>query len=231
MKLKSNITVAAIAAVAMTLLAGVARADDSQIKITEWMYKSADVANDGIGEFVEISNVGSTAVDLTGWSEDDSTGHPGVHSMSAFGVIAGGESVIMTEISVAAFRTEWNLDPSVKVISYGSKDNLGSSDAINIYNASNQLIDSLTYGSVGPTTSGTSGRPGSAAALGANNSALWVRSTIGDADNSYMSASGSVGSPGFSALAIAAVPEPSGVALVLAGMGVLGFARRGKKGR
>src|ERR1700748_541961 len=106
MKFNSRTT---LAAVALTLLAGAAHASDDQIQITEWMYKSANVATDGLGEFVEVSNVGSTAVDLTGWSEDASSGHPGTHSMSAFGVIAPGESVILTELDPATFRADWNL--------------------------------------------------------------------------------------------------------------------------
>ena len=55
-----------------------------------------------------------------------------------------GESVIGTEADAASFRTYWNLPASVKVIGYGSKDNLGRSDEINVYDGANALVDRLT---------------------------------------------------------------------------------------
>jgi predicted extracellular nuclease len=230
MKLISRAAALSIAATALFTLAGTARADDSQLRITEWMYKSADIPSDGKGEFIELTNIGTTSMDLTGWSQDDSTGHPGAHSMSSFGVIAAGESVVLTESDPDAFRATWHLDASVKVISYGGNDNLGSSDTINIYNASNQVVDSLVYGNLGPKTSGVSGRPDSLASLGAPGSgpALWVKSTVGDADHAVMATDGSIGSPGYTSL-VSAVPEPSGIALALAGLGMLAFSARRKK--
>ena len=55
------------AAAAATLLAS--SSSQAAIVITEWMY-SGD-------EFIEFTNTGSTAVDFTGWSYDDSTRTPG----------------------------------------------------------------------------------------------------------------------------------------------------------
>lgn len=221
----STSSLVALALFAIGGLASTAHADDNDIRITEWMYKS--VADKG--EFVEITNTGTQSVDLTGWSQDDSTGQPGVHSMSAFGVIAAGQSVILTEIDTTQFRTQWNLASSVEVIGYGSKDNLGSGDEINIYNSANTLIDRLTYGGSGPTTSGVSGRPGSFSALGANNASLWVRSAVGDVEGSWTSTVGDVGSPGHTSFVAAAVPEPETYALMLAGLGIVGMVLRRKQ--
>ncbi len=45
------------------------------IRITEYMYK-----NEGSpAEFVQFTNLGTTAVNMSTFSEDDSTGTPGVH--------------------------------------------------------------------------------------------------------------------------------------------------------
>ncbi|HEY0340045.1 MAG TPA: lamin tail domain-containing protein, partial [Steroidobacteraceae bacterium] len=61
----------ALLAVSGTALADtVSTAED--IRITEFMYKGEGSP----GEFVEFTNMGTTAVDMTGWSEDDSTRVP-----------------------------------------------------------------------------------------------------------------------------------------------------------
>ena len=71
----------------------------AQMRITEFLYSGAN------GEFVEFTNVGSTPIDMTGWSFDDATRHVGVHSLTGFGTVQPGESVIVTETSpVSAFR-------------------------------------------------------------------------------------------------------------------------------
>jgi predicted extracellular nuclease len=213
------------------LAAGVTNAAHADVRITEWMYNPV---NSG-GEFVELTNLGTTAIDFSGWSFDDNSRTPGSEDLSAFGVVAAGESVVFTESGAAAFATEWGLAPTVKVIG-GITNNLGRNDEINIYDANNALVDRLTYndqgsGDVkGPRTQGISGNPGSWAVLGANNASLWVLSSIGDAEGSWASASGDVGNPGVSSFAVAAVPEPESYAMLLAGLGLMGFIvrRRGK---
>ncbi len=89
--------------------------------ITEWAYQGSG------GEFMEFTNTGSTPVDMTGWSYDDNTQLPGSVSLSAFGIVAPGESVILADLTAAAFRTEWGLPASVKVIGENTQ-NLGRAD-------------------------------------------------------------------------------------------------------
>lgn len=214
--------------VAATLLTsamiGSAQAAVTGIKISEWMYNPVGSP----GEFVEFTNFGSTAIDLTGWSFDDNTRTAGSENLSGFGIIASGESVLFSEATAAAFRTAWNLSSSVKVIG-GSLNNLGRSDEINLYDSSNTLVDRLTFndqgtGTVkGPRTQGISGEAGSLAAIGVNDASQWKLSVVGDSESAYASVGGDIGSPGKTFLAphISAVPLPA--AAWLLGSGLLGF--------
>jgi predicted extracellular nuclease len=99
--------VACFAALAGFAIASPATA---QMRITEYMYSGAN------GEFVEFTNVGSSSIDMTGWSFDDDSETPGTVDLSAFGSIAAGESVILTETAAADCRTGWSLCDAVKVI-------------------------------------------------------------------------------------------------------------------
>lgn len=197
------------------------------VAITEWMYNPVG----SVGEFVELTNFGPTAVDFTGWSYDDDSRQPGSESLSAFGTVASGESVVFTEASASDFRTAWGLDSSVKVIG-GVSNNLGRNDEINIYDASNNLVDRLTFGDQNfpgtIRTQGVSGEPLSEAAIGANNPSLWHLASVGDAEGAYASIGNDIGSPGKTSFAsVAPVPVPA--ALWLLGSGLFGLAGIGRR--
>jgi hypothetical protein len=206
---------------AILAASGTALADTvADIRITEFMYKGEGSP----GEFVEFTNLGTTAVDMTGWSEDDSTRSPNKsgHSLSAFGVVQSGQSVIFTEAAPDAFRAAWGLSDSVKVIGPYSNDNLGNGDEINLYDNTGSLIDRLTYGS-DPRTDGVSAVPTSASVIGANNIAGWVLSQNG-VNGAYAALGGDIGSPGYSSFA--PVPLPAAAWLLLSGFGAFGLRRR-----
>lgn len=192
------------------------------VAITEWMYKG------GVAEFVEFTNLGGTAISLAGWSFDDDSRLPGVLDLSAFGTVAAGESVLITETDAAVFRSDWGLSADVKVIG-NYTNNLGNGDEINLFDAGGALIDRLTYDKTTLVTSDVSGRPGSRSVLGANSVAGWRLSAVGDDDGSWRSGAGSIGSPGTTQFATA-VPEPGTYALMLAGSACVGWAARRRRG-
>jgi hypothetical protein len=186
-----------------------------QIRITEYMYDGAP------GEYIEITNVGDAAIDLTGWSFDDSSRQPGSFSLSSLGIIQPNESAIITEVTPAVFRTTWYLPSTVKVAG-GNSQNLGRSDEINIYDASNTLVDRLTYNDQSmPSTIRTQNTSGWAERenLGANTISTWKLSTANDAQNSYLSTTGNLGNPGgyFIPLPRVKVVESGGTTVVAEG--------------
>lgn len=165
---------------------------DVQMRITEWMYSG------GGDEYVEFTNVGATPIDLTGWSYDDNSRLPGEFSLSGFGTVAPGESVVICEGTAAAFANDWGLPGTVKLLEL-YPNNLGRSDEINLFDSNDQLVDRLTYGDEAfpgsIRTQGASGWP-CTEVLGQNNVLPWTLSTLGDVQNSVASLNGDIGSPG-----------------------------------
>jgi predicted extracellular nuclease len=216
--------ISALSAAALSLSAAVSHAN---VQITEFEY-NGNGDGTGTAEFVELTNLGSTAVNFTGWSFDDSSRTPGSFSLSVLGIVAAGESVIISEGTAAAFRSAWGLGSLVKVAG-GNANNLGRSDEINIYDAGGTLIDRLTYGDqayAGTVRAATaSANPLSLASLASQTiTPNWVLATTGDSLGSFASVNGDVANPGVFLLA---VPEPSTYALLLAGLGlVAGVTRR-----
>ncbi|MEO6053175.1 MAG: lamin tail domain-containing protein [Chthoniobacterales bacterium] len=216
--------------VAIAAFSGAAQAAPL-IEITEFMYNGLGAGS--IGEYLELTNMGSTAINFSGWSFDDSTRTAGSQSLSAFGLVLPGQSVILTDDTAAHFKTNWGLGAAVVVIG-GNSDNLGRSDEINIYDASNVLVDRLTYndqgsGNVaGPRANGISDWA-PVGALAANNASLWRASTLVDGSGSHTSLAGELGSPGTYQFAPTPVPEPSVYALLIASIGLLLIVIRIKK--
>jgi hypothetical protein len=170
----------------------------AQMRITEYQYNGS--------EFVEFTNTGSTIIDMNGWSFDDDSRLPGTVSLSAFGQVRAGESVILCEATATAFRTLWNLCSNIKVIG-SNPANLGRADEINLFDASGTLADRLTYNDQGTAPLGGPRTDVSSAwvpqsAMGNNTHNAWVLSTLNDAEVSFAATSGGhTGSPGKSARA------------------------------
>jgi len=163
------------------------------MQITEFIYSGTD------GEFIEFTNLGTNAVDLTGWSFDNNSRTPGLFSLSGFGIVQPGESIILTESNAEAFRIFWGLPANVKIIG-GLTENLGRNNEINLYDNNGNLIDRLTYGD--ETFPGTVRTQNTSAWTELANldaqtiTANWKLSTVGDGQNSYVSLAGDIGNPG-----------------------------------
>jgi len=210
--MKMCVCAAALMVAAGSSLAGVGSTD---MRITEWMYSGLS------GEFIEFTNVGSSPIDMTGWSFDDDSTLPGVIDLSSYGVVQPGESVILTELLASEFSANWALPASVKVIG-GNVANLGRNDTINLFSGTT-LIDRLVFGDqniLGTIRTQNISGITLPSNLGTNNVAGWFFSSVGDAYGSRASALGDVANPG-----VAAIPTPGVLALVGAGA-VMALRRR-----
>ncbi len=163
------------------------------LQITEFMYDGAP------GEFIELTNLGSAALDLAGYSFDDSSRQAGSFPIGALGVVQPGQSVIITETDAASFRAAWNLGDDIAVLG-GLTHNLGRGDEMNIYDAAGQLVDRLTYGDqvfVGTVRTQNASASTPLDKLGADTiDTSWSLSTPGDSQNAITSGAGTIGSPG-----------------------------------
>jgi len=166
-------------------------ADTSQIRITEFMYQGTN------GEFFELTNLGLSPVNLTGWTFADSCERPDRFSLSGLGSVGPGQSVIVTDAPAGPFSTAWGL-AGVTVLTLASSE-LGRNDEIRIHNLSKALVDIIRYGD--ETFPGTvftqnvSGWP-RGDAIGNDQIGSWIRSSPNDAQSSETSSGGDVGNPG-----------------------------------
>lgn len=173
------------------------------IQLTEWMYSGNH------GEFVEFTNRGTQAIDLTGWVlKDDQIALPGF-SLSSLGTIQPGESFVVTDNVATNFRTAWNLAANTKILGeLGALgvggENYGRNDQIHIYDSGGVLIDRLFYGDQtypGTVRAQNVSAQAPCSAFGQNTIASWVLSSLGDAYGSVQSQPAvtnlrDIGSPG-----------------------------------
>lgn len=112
-------------------------------------------------DWFEITNTGSTAIDISGWKVDDNSNlFSAAVALSGVTSIAAGESVIFIEKGSAvdaatlinSFKSLWfgsNVPAAIQIGTYtGSGIGLGTSgDAVNIYNSSGVLQANVSFGS------------------------------------------------------------------------------------
>lgn len=122
-------------------------------EVAPWSSGNSPVGAD----WFEVTNVGGSAVDITGWKVDDSSeSFVAAVPLSGITAIAPGESVIFIETgdvatAAAAFRSTWfgaNPPPALQIGGY-SGGGVGLStggDAVNLYNSSGLLQARVFFG-------------------------------------------------------------------------------------
>lgn len=212
-----------LAAVATLLTAG-ASAAHAQVRITEIAPWASASSTPYKTDWFELTNFGGAAVDLTGWSMDDSSNGSAKVALTGISSIAAGESVIFTETAAtASFLNTWFGDHAPTGLQIGNYIGQGvglsqGGDAVNIFNASGNLQASLTFGSSDGLTQTFDN------AAGLNNASVSQLSVVG-VNGAFAAVNHlvEIGSPG---AITAAVPEPQTYALLLAGLGVFGVIAR-----
>ncbi len=222
-KLTSSLLAAAAGVLALT-----ATGAQAQVRITEvapWGSSTSAPAIPYATDWFELTNFGSTAVNISGWTMDDNSNGTAKVALTGITSIAAGESVIFTEnAATASFLSTWfgsKAPANLQIGNYtGSGVGLGQTgDAVNIFNASGVLQANVVFGAADATSPYQTFDN----AAGLNNTTISQLSVVG-VNGAFVAANDAVeiGSPG----RISAVPEPEGVALVLAALGVVGLVAR-----
>ncbi|MEK7948955.1 SdiA-regulated domain-containing protein [Luteolibacter soli] len=127
----------------------------SAIRVTEvapWSSGNSAVAAD----WFELTNTGSSAVNITGWKMYDSSGGFGsAGPLSGVTSIAPGESVIFVDgaSKVAGFSTNWfgaNPPSGLQIGSYSGPGLSTGGDAVTIYDPTGLVMASVTFGASTP---------------------------------------------------------------------------------
>ena len=118
------------------------------LAITEIMASSNDPNTLISDDWFEITNYGSSAVDLGGFSWDDNSWLPGTVVFPSM-VIAPGEAIVVAQIDSVnepAFRSAWNLGPWVQVLvnedfTIGQPGFSSSGDGVALFDTSSTPIE------------------------------------------------------------------------------------------
>ncbi|MGD1978071.1 MAG: lamin tail domain-containing protein [Akkermansiaceae bacterium] len=135
----------------------------AQLRITEVMSDSGHDDTRANGDWFEITNTGSSTVSLAGYSFDDDSADIGASGPFPPISLAPGASMIVLNESFTnalTFRTLWNIDPSVVILSNSQISNFpglgGGGDELYLFNGTNSnssIVDSYLFG---PATEGVS---------------------------------------------------------------------------
>jgi uncharacterized protein YjiK len=99
------------------------------------------------GDFFELYNYGTVAVDLTGWRWDDDSASFAEGLTSTFpavSIAAGQRLVVVNTLNADAFRTAWGLASTVPVVATGGPG-VGAGDAIVLFDSTGKVIASFNF--------------------------------------------------------------------------------------
>jgi hypothetical protein len=191
-------------------------------------------------DWFELTNTGTSMVNISGWKMDDNS-NAFANAVALRGVtsIAAGQSVVFiegnstgtTDATIDAnFKTAWfgsNIPAGLTIGNYGGSG-VGlsqTSDAVNIFDASGALVTRVDFNAstLGNTFDNAAGLRST---VGSPSTAISQLSANG-VNGAFVSSNGvEIGSPG----TIAAVPEPETYAMLMAGLGFMGFVSCRRKG-
>jgi hypothetical protein len=182
-------------------------------------------------DWFEVTNTGSSAVSIAGWSMDDNhDSFSAAVALTGVSSIAAGQTVVFVESTGttaaavdAAFESTWfgSSVPAGFTIGNYSGGNVGlsqSGDAVNLYNSSGAVMADVVFGSSSPT-SGTFDNT-----AGLNGVTLTTYSKVG-VDGAFLSKNGEIGSPGIDT-AVSTVPLPATAWLMMGGLLAMTYVAR-----
>lgn len=98
------------------------------------------------GDFFELYNYGSTAIDLTGWKWNDSAATTtGAIAFPAMSLAAGARLVVVVDANTTTFLSAWNLPATAPVIATGTNPGLGSGDGVVVFDNADKVVASFNY--------------------------------------------------------------------------------------
>ncbi len=122
------------------------------LRVTEVQSAQSPGAPAAVADYFELTNFGSTAADLTGFTWTDATDDPQAAqawALPAGTLLAPGESVIVTTAEPAAYRAWWGLNSSVQVLQTPGAPGLGQDDQIVVYTDRLVEVTRFSYAAAG----------------------------------------------------------------------------------
>jgi hypothetical protein len=175
----------------------------AQLRITEVMSDSNHSDPDG-GDWFEITNVGTGAVNVAGYRfDDDSDDFRNAVIIPSHDLSAGASMIVLAETTASRFKTLWNLDASVHVVTISNFPGLGKGgDTVFLYNSGGTRIDTFAFGAASEGFSFARFRDGSSVPGGLSSDGLFGAYESDDPEEEDFSED--VGSPGLAPN----LPEP-----------------------
>jgi uncharacterized protein YjiK len=182
-----TVTITASATDATTPTTQITVNDDGDVLDTSFMLTEvlSQQAAAGVNDFWELTNISGVTKDISGYSWHDSgrsAAAAAAYKLPPGSSIAPGESVIVTAMDPAAFRTWWGIANTVQVFQSVGAPGLGQNDGVSFFDSGGNELFFFNYAVAGFTkadgnpSTGTHAGP-SAGASTETQSAVWVPSS------------------------------------------------------
>ena len=219
-------------AVVAALAAAFAGSAQAQVRITEVAPWSSTAAISPVGvDWFEITNFGSSSVNLAGWKMDDNSFSSGLAvALNGVSTLAAGQSAIFLEsaggAAISAFVTDWfnGTAPVGAQIGYYSGSGVGLSqsvDGVILFDSLNVQQAKVSFGASPTGPYGTFDN-----STGLDNVTLSTLSVVG-VHGAFQAPGNTIGTVEIGSPL--AVPEPETYAMLLAGLALIGGIARRRK--